>query len=512
MEQLEKVDNYPINNFPFICLSFLLINFPIGNYLINLGLKFAKQGAANLAISFILVIFAFIGWVLEKQVAQQIDDDWLTTQDYGVIVNNPDPAITDLDEYYKYFSRFGEVVYVSMAKDSGELSLKLAEMKRYELDLSSGNYLFKTQAEQSKWKRWFQPLGMYYTKEFLIESIAQCAKQVETLSQNDYLPWKVFAIFNTEEAQVECVKQTELNYVQRLGLSSVSDDIKFRGRMLHVEEAPEPSDIMYFNSHYSRYAKYFSWFCSYCLCMGVLLVTFFVIRGLLKSSNIGVALFISLLNTMLPELAKYITVYMEIHTKESMLQHAILAKLVIIRCAVSGVMIFIASTYHDTFSLPHIRSMMNILLADAIATPVLRFLDVSGWFYRYFLGIFAKSQADLNALWGAAEWYLAERYTDVLKTIFVGTFFAVPLPAGLFVTSFAVICNYYVDKYSMLRLWHQPPAIDRSLAILARYYYLVVVWAHINVSRVYFANWPYGVRIISLLINDFYSTVSLTRI
>jgi hypothetical protein len=97
----------------------------------------------------------------------------------------------------------------------------------------------------------------------------------------------------------------------------------------------------------------------------------------------------------------------------------------------------------------------------------------------------------LNSFWQGADWNLAERYTDILKTIFVGLFFAVPVPSGLFITAFAMLSTYLVDKYSLFRIWKRSPMIGSSLGTLSRYFYILIVFAHLSISRIFFANWPY---------------------
>ena len=77
----------------------------------------------------------------------------------------------------------------------------------------------------------------------------------------------------------------------------------------------------------------------------------------------------------------------------------------------------------------------------------------------------------------------------MLKTVFVGLFFLVPLPSGLFISSFAMLTTYLVDKYSLLRLWQRNPSIDHSLGTISRYFLVVIVFTHLAISRVYFANW-----------------------
>ena len=45
-------------------------------------------------------------------------------------------------------------------------------------------------------------------------------------------------------------------------------------------------------------------------------------------------------------------------------------------------------------------------------------------------------------------WNLAERYTDIIKTLFVGIFYSPIIPTALIITSLAMITAYVCDKYS----------------------------------------------------------------
>ncbi len=47
--------------------------------------------------------------------------------------------------------------------------------------------------------------------------------------------------------------------------------------------------------------------------------------------------------------------------------------------------------------------------------------------------------------------------TNQIKTVFVGLFYSAIVPTGLIVTAVAMIIIYWVDKYSLLRLWKRPP-------------------------------------------------------
>lgn len=47
----------------------------------------------------------------------------------------------------------------------------------------------------------------------------------------------------------------------------------------------------------------------------------------------------------------------------------------------------------------------------------------------------------------------------------VGLFYSAIVPTGLFVTAAAMIMLYWVDKYSLLRLWKRPPVSEDILRL-----------------------------------------------
>jgi hypothetical protein len=183
----------------------------------------------------------------------------------------------------------------------------------------------------------------------------------------------------------------------------------------------------------------------------------------------------------------------EIHQDQSDLNLSTLIKLVGARCLITAVLFYIATPFQETFDLASLAQIQNILIADAITTPLLRVFDLYGFFMRYVLGPWvAVTQADLNVFWQGLPLTLAERYTDVLKTIFVGLYFSVPLPSGLFITAFAMLSTYIVDKYSLFYVWKRQAMLDNSLGKFARYFLCLTLFVHVQISRVYYANWPYG--------------------
>ena len=80
------------------------------------------------------------------------------------------------------------------------------------------------------------------------------------------------------------------------------------------------------------------------------------------------------------------------------------------------------------------------------------------------------------------DWNLAERYTDIMKTCFVGLFFSAILPSALFITALAMLTAYLSDKFSLLNFWKRPPMLGAKLAHDSRITFVIVVWAHVMVS------------------------------
>jgi len=79
----------------------------------------------------------------------------------------------------------------------------------------------------------------------------------------------------------------------------------------------------------------------------------------------------------------------------------------------------------------------------------------------------------------------------MMKTIFVGLFYSSILPIGVLITALAMFVCYWVDKYNLFYQWQRPPAVDATLASRSRLILLLTIFAHVFVTRVFFANWPY---------------------
>ena len=160
---------------------------------------------------------------------------------------------------------------------------------------------------------------------------------------------------------------------------------------------------------------------------------------------------------MLPLVVKTLTLSIELPLTVSDQQQSILVKLLLARCVNTAVIMYLVTSYKDTFSSQTMTSVMTILIADAVVAPLLQVLNLPQRIMQRFFAPKAETQREMNQYFMGIEWHLSERYTEITKTIFVSIFWSTALPTGLFVTSIALMVNYWSDKYALFNIWRRPP-------------------------------------------------------
>ena len=76
---------------------------------------------ADLFMSIVIAILMALGKIPEKELLEQLDEAVQTLQDYSIVVNNPPANANNPDEWKEFFSRFGTVRLVTIAKRNAAL-------------------------------------------------------------------------------------------------------------------------------------------------------------------------------------------------------------------------------------------------------------------------------------------------------------------------------------------------------------------------------------------------------
>lgn len=467
------------------------------------SLRADEQGLSDILCTLILTVgFAGISTLLERR-RQYIDENTYTTSDYSIVITNPDKEVQDPDEYREHFRQFGDVVLVTIVKNNGDLLRDVTNKKvlqnRLNVEKSiksiaeSNNAEYKDEADLSWPYNLFKP-----TVTSLKRELEAVSAKIDADMNKDYHPWRVYVTFNKEAEAKQCLKETDLTtremaIIEKEGMGALTagkEKALFKGRILNVNPAHEPDEIYYKFSSSTPVTRSISYLKSYLICIAFVVICYYIIAGISSASAATTAVFISIINSIIPYLIKKVD-NMEIHLNDSDAQLSAMLKLTVTRCFNSGILIYLSVDHADRFGQEALGQIQSILIADAISTPFMRFLDLPGIYSRHVASRNVITQQQLDLLYSPQTWSLAERYTDTLKTVFVGMMYAVPLPSSLFITSFAMITAYVVDKYSLFRMWERPSSLDHRLAKMSQYFMFAMLWTHVFFSLLFFANWPF---------------------
>jgi hypothetical protein len=100
------------------------------------------------ALSCILVVALYAMLIINLRWTQSKTSDYvksleakngLNTEDFSIMVENPPVDAVDPDEWERFFSQFGKVAYVSVAKDDGKIVWKVLEARMLMLQLYRDN-------------------------------------------------------------------------------------------------------------------------------------------------------------------------------------------------------------------------------------------------------------------------------------------------------------------------------------------------------------------------------------
>jgi len=463
-------------------------------------LSLRSQGINDLMTCTILFLFTLLLKRFERKNVELIDTSQQTPKDYTVRVRNLPKSVTT-EMLHNHFIKYGDIVFVSTALGNGEL-LKILRKSR-EIN-------FKIDAVDKK-KLWMALHNKKSKKlQIRIKKLMLASKKLsekaKKLSSKSFPPHSAYITFNNEASQRECMKDMSvggeaqrlfLKFFALLGCCSNGKSV-LKGKVLYVDVPVEESEIFYENLHVSFIRRFFGKGISYFLTCTFLGISFYALQSVPKTQDVSLvktylaACIISGINGFLPVTLKVLTNVFEISSNYSEKQVSMFIKLLITRCINTAFLLYLATDFEDMFSVKTLMQIQGILIADCLTTPLIRLLNIPDTLNRCLFARFKESQIEMNALFKGTPWNLAERYTDMIKTLFVGLFYSTILPSSLIVTAVAMVITYWVDKYCLFRMWSRSPAVDESLARISRKMIVVCVWVHLIMARIFFANWPYA--------------------
>ncbi|KAG5187159.1 hypothetical protein JKP88DRAFT_288252 [Tribonema minus] len=404
--------------------------------------------------------------------AERMDVSEQTAQDYSIIVQDPDKDATDPAEWREFFSKFGHVSYVTVALNNGDFIQTLANRRSIvnSLMLETGGEgpLFERAMNVDKpmtrkeplpcWKALLQKVGMASDVVFWHEKLREITLQVRAMGITKYEASKVYVIYEQEEGQRKCLAALTTGLIPALLESStkISTSRKFRStNVLKVEEPSEPGEINWVNQHYTLLYRAIEQSSALLFTAVLVGISALIIWATSLVDPVFSAAFISISNTVLPTIIKMITAK-EHHLTDSAQQSSLLMKIIMVQWMNTAFIIYIIRPRPDLLTEEYVAQISK----DAFTQPILLLLDLPGKLSHYVLAPMAKSQLKMNSYFLGSGWFLAERYSNMLKTVFVALYFSAIFPAGYFIAALAMFINYWVNKYCLLRIWRTPPPMS----------------------------------------------------
>jgi uncharacterized membrane protein len=226
--------------------------------------------------------------------------------------------------------------------------------------------------------------------------------------------------------------------------------------VLSVSEPAEPRNIIWTELNSSLLVRSLWLGAGLVACILYFLMSWAIVLMLYKSPWC-VALALGGLNIGVAPVMIFMT-KQEIHLTRESESVWLLGKLVAVRWSISVLLLRLVTPFESTISDHTIYIIRDTIIVDALMKPVFQALDLSGLFDRHVLAPFADTQEKMNRFFLGSPWNLAERYSDMSKSIFLALSFATIYPYGYFVGAFANLLAYLSDKYCLFRVWkHAEP-------------------------------------------------------
>ena len=492
----------------------------------------------------LLIVNNSMGRVQDAK-AEALDESTQTAQDYSIVVQDPDPHATDCDKWRAFFDRVlseiledemrldlepdwdcaktdegvyvvknqvtddelfrydgAGVVAVTVARNNAELLKLLREHKQleYKLALDVGEFARRAYDAARTADGGVDDRAVKEESEdavgHLLKAMHGVRAKIECecrrLLTEGAPAVKVFVAFEHEEFQRKVLEKLSTGHIPAyLEKSQLDAKYRYEGtNVLKIEEAPEPTDVSFLDLDTSLVRQAIEQTTTLLGLITLLTVLTLFIFLLSKTNPVEVALFISLCNSVLPKVCKALN-HIEHHPTVGHREASLLLKLVFARWFNTAVILYIVTPKKDTLATSNLAQIAALLWADALTTPTLRLLNVFAVGKRILLGPLAKTQLKMNSYFRGTPWTVAERYTDMSKTIFVALFFAPIYPMAYWILAFALLYNFFVDKYCLLRVWTRKPEIDSSITRATRMHFSFAILVHVVVATHYYASWPF---------------------
>jgi hypothetical protein len=281
----------------------------------------------------------------------------------------------------------------------------------------------------------------------------------------------------------------------------------FEGRMIKIEPAPEPSDIIWENLTVGFWVRLTKKFKTFIVTLALIGLSFFVVlsikiyeynvyadsgkKHISNKENIKIKMIsfmlsasIMILNQIIGYFIRYFSRYEKPHTWTNY-NVSVFHKLVLSTTVNTiGLLVLINSYdiqkgytgasgidihwFSNDYGLP--TDLSSLLMIDAFVVPLVLIFNpvylLQLWKRKKVInGKLFLTQYQANLLWTNPEMDVAQRLARYVRTFLVILFFSPVFPLGLLLGVVCIAIQYWTDKYLLLRRYCRPKNYGKDMTI-----------------------------------------------
>lgn len=423
------------------------------------------------------------------------NDTAMNPRSYTLMVQNL-PKNTSSQEIYSYFKELTqkEVIKVNMAFDLKEFE-ELFKRKLQVVSQLMGIYNSINETDegstQSRSSLKNQIKELQKENEELERSLLEYEAMCEN-SNEEKFTGTAFITFKSQTTVRILVEEWGMSFLRSLEFVFLgkwaSPYLKFKDNTILVHEAPDPTDLIWKNLHYSVWRDIFNYTFLYVLSLLILVLSFYIQFKVIVISTqmkdeiedelekrqeryfivqmaaLGVSSITIMINFLL-RLAVYFFAYMEKPYSNSKFNQSYINIYILLAFFNSALMPYLVNSfeYSNKDSEQLILNIHFILLSNAFTTPISKFLDPFLWIKKLVrIYIRYKGKKCLIPQYNVNYWFenttmdLAENYAYITRTFLLVVWYSSVAPLGLVYCLIGLGLNYWIDKYLLLRVHSFP--------------------------------------------------------
>ena len=180
------------------------------------------------AVPDILVCLMLLTWAAaaskaEAAAVKVIDEHMQTPSDYAIVVENP-PLERDPDVWQAHFAEWGQVVFITVSLNNGDLLEALAKKRSLELKITNKDAQLGLKGIEAENEPKPSALGRFMgakTIKELTAAKAELEQKIEQLAApaTPYKPNRVYVIFNKEADKQRCMHDCSTSRLAEVGVT-----------------------------------------------------------------------------------------------------------------------------------------------------------------------------------------------------------------------------------------------------------------------------------------------------